>query len=121
MQSLAAKVCPPPPIQATEKSPLIPLHRLLAQAVLVVPYELNQPESVPLLHRSLIAPLIEFLLQSSIQVWPLEKHLAVMPVTEARMTRGVESFIVELLTWSLMVVRKHELRDASDCFYTSYG
>jgi hypothetical protein len=73
MQSLAAKVCPPPPpIQATEKSPLIPLHGLLAQAVLVVPRELNQPESTPLLHRSLIAPLIAFLLQSSIQVWPLE-------------------------------------------------
>jgi hypothetical protein len=55
-------------------------------------------------------------------------------VTEAKITRGVESFIVKivieeerslnvfvLLTWSLMGVKKDVMREASDCFYTSYG
>jgi hypothetical protein len=56
-----------------------------------------------------------------------------VPVTEAKITRGVENFIVEtvieeelslnvlvLLTWSLMGVKKDEIREANDCFYTLY-
>jgi hypothetical protein len=56
-----------------------------------------------------------------------------VPVTEAKTMRGVENFIVEtvieeelslnvlvLLTWSLMGVKKDEIREASGCFYTLY-
>jgi hypothetical protein len=57
-----------------------------------------------------------------------------VPVTEAKITREVESFIVRnvieeegslrvvvLLAWSLMGVKKDEMREARDCFNTSHG